>query len=146
MAVEIKVPSVGESITEGILSRWLKKDGDAVHSGEPLFELETDKATQEVPSPADGMLSIGVKEGEPVAIGSVVGSVDPQGKPKPPKTDNEPVAAKPPPRETVLSPAARQMVADAGVDVRQLHGSGREGRITERKSTRPDSSHSPNSY
>ena len=138
MSVEIKVPSVGESITEGVLARWLKKDGDAVRSGEPLFELETDKATQEVPSPADGVLSISVKEGETVAIGSVVGSVDPQGKAKPRKTDREPAAAKPakkqpeerPPREAVLSPAARQIVADAGVDVRQLHGSGREGRIT----------------
>src|SRR5262245_2245725 len=138
MAVEIKVPSVGESITEGVLSRWLKKDGDAVRSGEPLFELETDKATQEVPSPADGVLSIGVKEGERVAIGSVVGQVDPQGKPKPRKSDNQSTAAKPakkeaderPQREAVLSPAARQMVADGGVDVRQLHGTGREGRIT----------------
>jgi len=138
MSVEIKVPSVGESITEGVLSRWLKQDGDAVRSGEPLFELETDKATQEVPSPADGVLSISVKEGEPVAIGSVVGSVEPQGKAKPRKTEREPAAAKPakkeaeerPPRDAVLSPAARQMVADAGVDVRQLHGSGREGRIT----------------
>src|SRR5215475_2958599 len=130
MAVEIKVPSVGESITEGILSRWLKKDGDTVRSGEPLFELETDKAMQEVPSPADGVLSIGVKEGESVAIGSIVGSVDPQGKPKPRKTDHEPTAPKAAQRETVLSPAARQIVADAGVDVRQLHGSGREGRIT----------------
>ncbi|MBI1914337.1 MAG: 2-oxoglutarate dehydrogenase complex dihydrolipoyllysine-residue succinyltransferase [Planctomycetes bacterium] len=130
MAVEIKVPSVGESITEGILSRWLKKDGDAVRSGEPLFELETDKATQEVPSPADGVLSIGVKEGERVAIGSVIGGIDPQAKPKPRKTDNEPAVPKAAQRETVLSPAARQMVADAGVDIRQLHGSGREGRIT----------------
>ncbi len=143
MAVEIKVPSVGESITEGILSRWLKKDGDAVRSGEPLFELETDKATQEVPSPADGVLSIGVKEGERVTIDSIVGSINPQGKPKPRQPDTEP-AAKPAkreaderpreaderPRETILSPAARQMVADADVDVRQLHGSGREGRIT----------------
>src|SRR5262249_23210619 len=94
MAVEVKVPSVGESITEGVLSRWLKKDGDAVRSGEPLFELETDKATQEVPSPADGVLSIAVKEGEQVAIGSVVGSVDPAGRPKPRKTDNELVPAK----------------------------------------------------
>src|SRR5438105_15604141 len=92
MAVEIKVPSVGESITEGVLSRWLKKDGEAVRSGEPLFELETDKATQEVPSPADGVLSIAVKEGSKVDIGSVVGRVDPQGKPAPRKSDGEPVA------------------------------------------------------
>src|SRR5262249_52241841 len=92
MSVEIKVPSVGESITEGVLARWLKKDGEAVHSGDPLFELETDKATQEVTSPADGVLSIAVKEGTTVTIGSVVGQVDPQGKPAPRRTDGEPAA------------------------------------------------------
>src|SRR5215471_7270501 len=119
MSVEIKVPSVGESITEGILSRWLKKDGDAVRSGEPLFELETEKATTEVPSPVDGVLSISTKEGSTVAIGSVVGHVDPQGKPKaearpatpPPKveknekhdSDKEERA----PAEVLLTPSAR---------------------------------------
>jgi 2-oxoglutarate dehydrogenase E2 component (dihydrolipoamide succinyltransferase) len=141
MAVEIKVPSVGESITEGILSRWLKKDGDAVRSGDALFELETEKATTEVPSPVDGVLSISTKEGSTVAIGSVVGHVDPQGKPKaaahpaapPPKveknekhdTDKEERA----PAEVLLTPSARQLAADAGVDVRHLSGSGREGRV-----------------
>src|SRR5438067_4929490 len=143
MAVEIKVPSVGESITEGILSRWLKKDGDAVRSGEPLFELETDKATQEVSSPTDGVLHISVKEGSQVTIGSVVGSVEAQARAKPRKADGEPSARPAPvaaaakkevePRpapEALLSPAARQLVADNGVDVRQLRGTGREGRIT----------------
>ena len=95
MAVDIKIPSVGESITEGTISRWLKKDGESVHEGEPLFELETDKATQEVPSPADGVLSIGVKEGERVTIDSIVGSINPQGKPKPRKTDTEPAGEAP---------------------------------------------------
>src|SRR5690348_14298760 len=75
MAVPIKVPPVGESITEGILARWLKKDGDRVRVDEPLFELETDKATGEVPSPANGTLHITVREGETVAIGAVVGEV-----------------------------------------------------------------------
>ena len=57
MAVDIKVPSVGESITEGIVSRWLKADGDAVQANEPVFELETDKATTEVVAPAAGVLT-----------------------------------------------------------------------------------------
>ncbi len=154
MAVEIKVPSVGESIVEGVLARWLKKDGDAVRAGEPIFELETDKATQEVPSPADGVLSTAVAEGARVEIGSVVGHVDPKGKARPRQPDNgpslgaarrEPAGApapakakkekekEPAPRpveEPLLSPAARQLVADAGVDVREVKGTGREGRIT----------------
>src|SRR5207248_845699 len=60
-SVAIKVPGVGESITEGILARWLKPDGSAVAAGEPLFELETDKATTIVPAPAAGTLKIRVK-------------------------------------------------------------------------------------
>src|SRR5260370_28556682 len=76
MAVPIKVPTVGESITEGTISRWLKKDGDTVKQDEPLFELETDKATGEIPSPASGTLHIKVAEGEHVAIGAVVGEIE----------------------------------------------------------------------
>src|SRR4051812_4637980 len=76
MAVEIKVPSVGESISEGSIARWLKKEGDRVKQDDPLFELETEKATTEVPAPTAGVLHITVKEGEKVAIGSVVGSID----------------------------------------------------------------------
>src|SRR5207248_2141366 len=75
MGVDIKVPSVGESITEGTIARWLKKDGDAVRAEEPLFELETEKATTEVAAPVDGVLHIKVPEGQTVAIGSVVGQV-----------------------------------------------------------------------
>src|SRR3954451_6331704 len=76
MPVDIKVPSVGESVTEGILSRWLKKDGDAVRADEPVVELETDKATQEVVAPAAGRLRIAVKEGVTVNVGAVIGRVE----------------------------------------------------------------------
>src|SRR2546430_4026062 len=79
MAVEIKVPAVGESITEGTLGRWLKKDGDTVRVAEPLFELETDKATGEIPSPAAGVLHIDTREGQTVAIGAVVGRIEEDG-------------------------------------------------------------------
>src|SRR5262245_27040726 len=82
MAIDVKVPPVGESVTEGVLARWLKKDGEAVQAGEPLFELETDKATQEVTAPTAGVLSHIVPEGAKVNIGAVVGKVDPDGKPK----------------------------------------------------------------
>src|SRR6266851_1400552 len=77
MTVEIKVPSVGESITEGAIARWLKKDGDLVAVNDPLFELETEKVTTEVPATVAGRLSIQVPEGKTVAIGAVVGHVDP---------------------------------------------------------------------
>ena len=74
--VEIKVPSVGESVSEGVLSRWIKKTGDLVKSGDPLFELETDKASNEVPSLVAGVLTTTVAEGTTVAIGAIVGSID----------------------------------------------------------------------
>jgi 2-oxoglutarate dehydrogenase E2 component (dihydrolipoamide succinyltransferase) len=80
-AVEIKVPGVGESVTEGILARWLKPDGAAVQSGEPLFELETDKASNVVPAMTSGVLKIRVAEGETVEIGATIGTLDPSGTP-----------------------------------------------------------------
>ena len=75
--VPVTVPSVGESISEGILSRWHKADGSLVRSGEPLFELETDKATSDVPAAGSGVLRIAVKEGETVAVGATVATIDP---------------------------------------------------------------------
>jgi 2-oxoglutarate dehydrogenase E2 component (dihydrolipoamide succinyltransferase) len=88
MATEIKVPAVGESITEGTVSRWLKKEGEAVRAEEPLFELETEKATTEIPAPANGTLHILVPEGKTVGIGAVVarledGAETSPGRPKP---------------------------------------------------------------
>jgi 2-oxoglutarate dehydrogenase E2 component (dihydrolipoamide succinyltransferase) len=82
-AVPITVPGVGESISEGILSRWLKPDGSLVKAGEPLFELETDKATSEVPATTSGVLKISVGEGQTVEIGASVGTIDPAATPAP---------------------------------------------------------------
>jgi 2-oxoglutarate dehydrogenase E2 component (dihydrolipoamide succinyltransferase) len=79
MIIEIKVPSVGESVTEALLAQWFKHDGDAVKKDEPLFVIETDKVTLEVVAEADGVLSIQVAEGETVAIGAVVGTLDSEG-------------------------------------------------------------------
>jgi 2-oxoglutarate dehydrogenase E2 component (dihydrolipoamide succinyltransferase) len=76
MLVEIKVPSVGESVTEAVLAQWFKKDGDRVQKGEALFVIETDKVTLEVEAEAAGVLKISVEEGETVAIGAVVGTID----------------------------------------------------------------------
>ncbi len=76
MLMEIKVPSVGESVTEAVLAQWFKNDGDRVKKDEPLFVIETDKVTLEVVAEADGVLSIKVSEGETVPIGGVVGTID----------------------------------------------------------------------
>jgi 2-oxoglutarate dehydrogenase E2 component (dihydrolipoamide succinyltransferase) len=82
MQIEIKVPSVGESVTEAILAQWFKSEGDRITKDEPLFVIETDKVTLEVVAEADGILSITVAEGETVAIGAVVGTIDTASAPK----------------------------------------------------------------
>jgi 2-oxoglutarate dehydrogenase E2 component (dihydrolipoamide succinyltransferase) len=152
MAVNIVVPSVGESITEGTIAQWLKKDGDTVRTDEPVFELETEKATTPIPAPSSGRLVIAVPQGQTVKIGQVVGRIEegaaaprpaatPDRKapeaPPPPRPEKEKAAAAAPAappaaaeKEVLLSPAARQHAADAGIDVRQVAGTGRGGRVT----------------
>jgi 2-oxoglutarate dehydrogenase E2 component (dihydrolipoamide succinyltransferase) len=76
MSIEIKIPSVGESVQEAVLAEWFKQDGDTVRKDDPLFVIETDKVTLEVVAEADGVLKIIVKAGETVAIGTVVGSIE----------------------------------------------------------------------
>ncbi len=100
MKIEIKVPSVGESVTEAILAQWFKNEGDAVTKDEPLFVLETDKVTLEVVAEAAGILSISVSEGETVAIGAVVGTIDSAAVPKAakaPAVEEKPAEPKPEP-------------------------------------------------
>jgi 2-oxoglutarate dehydrogenase E2 component (dihydrolipoamide succinyltransferase) len=149
MAVEIKVPSVGESVSEGSIARWIKNEGDFVSQDEPVFELETEKATQEIPSPASGVLHIKVKAGEKVAIGSVVGSVDEKAAPakKPVAKQAEPARAEtkpsaqtpaqvsaqtqpPAPAGPTMSPAARAVAGEHGVAAGQVTGTGRHGLVT----------------
>ena len=121
---------VGESVSEGVLSRWIKKTGDLVKSGDPLFELETDKASNEVPSLVAGVLTTTVAEGTTVAIGAIVGSIDtaaaaasvPSAAPAP-----SAVASSNGPH---LSPAVAYQVAEKGVDVASISPSGPGGRIT----------------
>src|SRR5947208_10163138 len=81
MPIDIKVPSVGESVTEGRIARWVKPDGATVRRDDIVCELETDKATAEVPAPAAGVLRHAAKEGDTVSIGAVIGSIDPAGVP-----------------------------------------------------------------
>src|SRR5262245_7404173 len=123
MAIDVKVPSVGESITEARIAKWLKPDGAAVAMDEPIVELATDKAPQDIPAPSAGVLAIRVKEGEVVKIGTVVAAIDPNGNAtvlasgvrKPPVESSDssrvPQGADAP-RSPKVSPAARQIAAD----------------------------------
>ena len=151
MSLEIKVPSVGESVTEATLAQWYKKDGDQVRKGELLFVLETDKVTLEIEAEADGVLHISKSEGETIPIGAVVGTIDTEavtevaeGVP-PPEAEERPPAppaapAEPPPAEPraeislaakpTLSPSVRRLVAEKNLDVSKISGTGPGGRIT----------------
>jgi 2-oxoglutarate dehydrogenase E2 component (dihydrolipoamide succinyltransferase) len=104
MIVEVKVPSVGESVTEALLAQWFKSDGGMIQKDEPLFVIETDKVTLEVVAEAAGVLSIQVQEGETVPIGAVVGTIDTAAAPKPAEPPPTPEA--PEEKETQL-PAAK---------------------------------------
>jgi len=145
--VPITVPGVGESIAEGILARWLKPDGAAVKSGEPLFELETDKASNVVPAASSGVLKIGVAEGTTVEIGATVGSIDPEASAaaaasalparSADRPEAPPSAPAPPPANggtpaggQPLSPAVRRIVAEEHVDPSKVEATGRGGRVT----------------
>jgi 2-oxoglutarate dehydrogenase E2 component (dihydrolipoamide succinyltransferase) len=137
MPIEIKVPSVGESINEGSNARWLKNEGEAVQQDEPLFELETEKATQEVPAPVAGVLHIQVAAGKQVAIGSIVGTIEPGAAPAKPATPTPKLDAKPHASVPNLSPAARAVAAEHGVNTATLQGTGRHGVILKEDVQKP---------
>lgn len=142
MKAEIKIPAVGESITEATISQWSKKNGDQVKRDEILLTLETDKASVEVVAEQEGRLTIQTPEGKTVAIGSVVGFIDtdaagaiatatpataatPAQKPSAPPTSQK-TSTPPPP----LSPAVRRIVEEQGLAPANIVGSGKDGRIT----------------
>lgn len=142
---EIKVPTLGESVSEAIVAKWLKAEGDAVAVDEPLVELETDKVTLEVNAPAAGVLSsILVKEGETVEVGALLGELGEgsgaAAKPAAvkeqdaPKSDAKPAASAPAPstqdKSTELSPAVRKMIQDHNLDASKITGTGKDGRLT----------------
>ena len=151
MAIEIRVPSLGESISEATVGQWLKQQGDQVAADEPLVELETDKVTVEVPAPASGILSeIAVPSGTTVAIGSLLGSIAEDGAkaPAPVSVTSKPapivqpapttpttLEREPSPREEVSdndmppSPAARKLLAESGLQRGSVEGSGRRGQV-----------------
>jgi 2-oxoglutarate dehydrogenase E2 component (dihydrolipoamide succinyltransferase) len=152
MTIEIKVPVLGESITEATVGRWFKKPGDAVKADEPLVELETDKVTVEVPAPAAGVLGdIRASQGDTVAIGALLaalnegGAAAPKAASGPAKTAAAPAAPakpaaapakpSPPTRAPAASappspaPSARKVLAEAQIDAADVAGSGRRGQV-----------------
>lgn len=149
MKIEIKIPSVGESVKEAILAEWYKQDGDSVRKDEPVLAIETDKVTLEVVAEADGVLNIEISEGETVEIGAVVGTIDteaalpaeespvqPEAESPPPELPDPPKAPAPPAMPTesqarqILPPSVRRLIAEKNFDVAQITGTGPGRRIT----------------
>jgi len=157
---EIRVPALGESVTEATIGKWFKKPGEVVAVDEPLVELETDKVTIDVPAPAAGVLAdIAAKDGDTVAVGAVLGqikegaagaaksapaaaSATPSASPPPaqsapaaaskeaPKPVTSAAPASAKPTDAPLAPSVRKLAAESGVDAASVAGSGKDGRVT----------------
>ncbi len=143
MALEVKIPALGESISEVVIAKWLKKDGDFVKMDEVLCELETDKATMELNAEQAGVLKIIAAEGATLAIGDVVCSLDIDAKAPAaaaaateatPATPAAPAAVAPASQQTYASghpsPAAAKILAEKGMDASAVAGTGKDGRVT----------------
>ena len=143
MSVELKVPVIGESVTEVTLSSWLKKDGDYVAEGEAVCEIESDKASMELPAPSSGVLKIIEQAGAELKIGAKIGELDtsaakPAANAKPAEATKKAeapvaavaVAATSSKEVNVPSPAARKILEEKGVDASAVKGSGKDGRVT----------------
>ncbi|MFN9992219.1 MAG: 2-oxoglutarate dehydrogenase complex dihydrolipoyllysine-residue succinyltransferase [Phycisphaerales bacterium] len=154
MAVEIKIPQAGESVTSGVIARWIKKDGEYVNRDEPVLELETDKVNLEVPSPVAGVVKTMASAGDTVKIGQVVGSIDDKAAAPvavaaaaaPAVAASAPKAIAPSPapaaapvaaangshaEDVRITPSARKLADEYGVNVSSLHGTGPGHRIRE---------------
>lgn len=152
MAIEIKIPQVGESITEVEIAAWLKQEGESVTKDETLLEIESDKAAMEVPAPADGVLvKISKKVGEIVDVGTVVGAIDPSGVATPSKSKSKKSQAKPSPEkstpeaketeskeeakseseadETRIMPAAQRLLDEHSLSPSEIKATGPGGRL-----------------
>jgi len=138
---DIRVPTLGESVTEATVGKWFKQPGDAVAVDEPLVELETDKVTLEVPAPAAGVLSdIAAKTGETVGVAALLGQIKEGAAAAPakaaPPAVKPPEAPKPALAPTVktadmpLPPSVRKMAAESGIDAAKVVGSGLHGQVS----------------
>jgi 2-oxoglutarate dehydrogenase E2 component (dihydrolipoamide succinyltransferase) len=154
MAVEVKIPPMGESITGGLLASWTVKSGDAVRKGQPLFSYETDKVTSEGTAEVDGCITISVPAGTEVLVGQVIATIEagaagaapaPAAAPAPvsaPKADSAqtPAASAPAPQPAPvlaksgaaaeISPAVRRISAETGLNPASIQGTGKAGRVT----------------
>ena len=151
MAVEVKIPPMGESITGGLLAAWLVKSGDAVRKGQALFSYETDKVTSEGTAEVDGKITIAVAAGTEVLVGQVVASIEAgaagnapsapaAAAPAAPKAAPASAAPAPAPKAAPVaaksgaaaevSPAVRRLSAETGLDPAGVEGSGKAGRVT----------------
>ncbi|MEY3491131.1 MAG: hypothetical protein RL309_259 [Verrucomicrobiota bacterium] len=149
MAVEVKIPPMGESITGGLLAAWLVKSGDAVRKGQALFSYETDKVTSEGTAEVDGKITIAVEAGTEVLVNQVVASIEAGAAgnassapaPAAPATKAAPTAAAAPTPKAApvaaksgaaaeVSPAVRRLSAETGLDPAGIEGSGKAGRVT----------------
>jgi len=135
--IEVKIPPLGESISSGILAKWHVADGDTVRKDQPLFELETDKITSEGTAEVAGRISLRVTPGTEVKIGQVVATLDttvsaaaPAAGSAPASTPAAASAAAPKAPTAPLSPAARRVAEETGVDPASIPGSGKGGRVT----------------
>ena len=139
----MKVPSPGESITEVEIAQWLVEDGDYVEKDQAIAEVDSDKATLELPAEVSGTITLKAEEGDAVTVGAVVCLIDTEGQPsaenKSTKTETKAAPAVTPAATPVAaatyasgspSPAARKIIADKQLDVTAIQGSGRDGRIT----------------
>ena len=138
MAVDVKVPAVGESVQEAMIHKWHKATGEAVKRDDVLMELETDKATVEVTAETDGVLEILNKEGDTVSIGQVVARIDATGTASKSAAASK-AASTPPPApakpgstsaEPIMMPAARRLVEENQLDAAAVAATGKGGRLT----------------
>lgn len=144
MILEMKVPSPGESITEVEIANWLVKDGDYVTKDQPIAEVDSDKATLELPAEESGIITLKAKEGDAVAVGAVVCLIDmsaakPEGV-KEEKKVKEVAVVKEKPAEVekeaatyatgTASPAAKKILAEKNIETAEVKGTGKDGRIT----------------
>ncbi|MCH1538801.1 MAG: 2-oxoglutarate dehydrogenase complex dihydrolipoyllysine-residue succinyltransferase [Flavobacteriaceae bacterium] len=143
MILEMKVPSPGESITEVEIAQWLVAEGDYVEKDQPIAEVDSDKATLELPAEESGTITFKAEEGDAVAVGQVVCLIDTEGKPSgdaPVSAPAAPEATSAPVQKEVVqettyasgsaSPAAKKILSEKGIDASAVIGSGRGGRVT----------------
>jgi pyruvate dehydrogenase E2 component (dihydrolipoamide acetyltransferase) len=140
VAYEFKLPDLGEGLTEGEIARWLVSEGQEVSEDEPLVEIQTDKTTVEIPSPAAGVVArILVAEGDVVPVGTVlvvigedgVGTAEEQPRAEPKAVEKRPTAEAAPRRRVRATPLVRRLAQEHGVELDSLEGTGPQGRVTE---------------